>query len=62
MLPLESEVMTEIGTKYRTQLDAMTGLYDAVVEMIAAGSWTIRKPGFNRVVAKTMMGLLDESV
>lgn len=43
MLPHEAEVMADIGQKYRAQLEAMTALHDAVVSMMTAGSWTVRK-------------------
>ena len=43
MLPHEAEVMAEIATKYHVQFEAMTALHDAVVSMMTAGSWTVRK-------------------
>ena len=61
MLPHEAEVTAEIATKYRTQLDAITALHDAVMSMLTADSWTIGKPGLDRVVVITMMGLLTKA-
>ena len=61
-LPHEAEVIAEISTKYRVQLNAMTTLHDAVVSMMTAGSWTIRqKRGLAPFVAETMMGLLAKA-
>lgn len=61
MLPHEAEVIAEIARKYRVQLDAMTDLHNAAVAMMAAGSWTIGKPGLNGPVIQTMMGLLTKA-
>ena len=61
MLPHELEVTAEIATRYRAQLEAMTGLHDAVVAMMSAGSWTFTKRGLNPFVAETMMGLLTKA-
>ncbi len=61
-LPHETEVTREIAVKYRTQLDAMTSLHDAVVAMMSAGSWTIQKSrGVNAFVVHTMIGLLTKA-
>ena len=57
----EAEVKAEIATKYRAQLDAMAALHDAVNSMLTAGSWTYGKPGLDRVVMETMMGLLTKA-
>ena len=62
MLPHETEVRVEIASKYRTQLDAMTGLHDAVMGMLVGGSWTVRKTrGLAPFVAETMIGLLTKA-
>lgn len=62
-LPHETEVMAEIATKYHTQLDAMTGLHDAVVSMMTASSWTIsRRQGLNSIVAETIIGFLTKAI
>jgi hypothetical protein len=61
LLPHEGEVATEIATKYRVQLDAMTALHDAVVGMLTAGSWKTAKPGLDRIVVETMLGLLTKA-
>lgn len=54
--------MAGIATKYRIQLEAMTALHDAVVSMMTAGSWTVRKTrGLAPFVAETMMGLLTKA-
>ena len=59
MLPHEDNVRTEISTKYRTQLDGMTQLHNAVVGMMTGGDWTVTKPdGTSPLVAETMIGLL----
>ena len=59
MLPRETEVMAEIATKYRVQLEGMTGLHDTVARMLTNDSWPIRKTrGVNPLVANTMVGLL----
>ena len=60
-LPHEVEVVADIATKYRVQLDAMTGLHDVVGGMMTAGSWNIGKPGLDRLVVETMMGLLTKA-
>lgn len=60
-LPHEPEVASGIATKYRAELDAMTGLHDAVVAMMTAGSWTIRKRGINHHILLTMLGLLTKA-
>ena len=60
-LPHETEVMAEIATAYRVQLDAMTGLHDAVVGMMTAGSWTFSKPGLTPLVVETIIGLLTKA-
>lgn len=58
----EAEVIADIATAYRTELDAMTGLHDAVVGMISAGQWKIgRRRGLDRLVVETMMGLLTKA-
>ncbi len=44
MLPHEAETKEEMATRYRTQLDAMTALHEAVMSMLTSGSWTIQKP------------------
>jgi hypothetical protein len=62
MLPQETEVHAEIARTYRTQLDAMAALHNAVMNMMTAGAWTIQKPrGIPRFVAETMMGLLTKA-
>ena len=61
MLPHEAGVTAGIATKYRAQLDAMTALHDAAISMMTAGAWTIGKPGLDRVVFETMMGLLTKA-
>jgi len=60
-LPHEAEVVADIAAKYRTELDAMAGLHDAVVGMMSAGSWTIGKVGINRPVFETMVALLTKA-
>jgi Family of unknown function (DUF5677) len=62
MLPHEAEVMAEIATKYRVELDGMTALHDTVVGMMTAGQWMIRKRrGVSPFVVKTTMGLLTKA-
>lgn len=61
MLPHEAEATAEIATKYRAQLDAMTALHDPAISLLKAGSWTIGKPGLDRVVVETMIGLLTKA-
>lgn len=61
MLPHEAEVTTEIATKYRDQLRAMTALHDAVISMLTVDSWKIGKPGLDRVVVETTLGLLTKA-
>jgi hypothetical protein len=61
LLPHETEVATEIATKYGQQLAAMTALHDAVVSMLTAGTWKIGRPGIDRLVAETMLGLLTKA-
>ena len=40
----------------------MTSLHDAVVAMMSAGSWTIKKShGVNAFVVQTMIGLLTKA-
>ena len=36
----------------------MTGLHDAVVGMMLADKWTIRKRGLNPIILETVLGLL----
>lgn len=60
-LPHEAEVIADIATKYRPELDGMAGLHDVVIGMMSAGSWTIGKRGLNRQVIVTMMGLLTKA-
>jgi hypothetical protein len=57
-LPNEAAVAAAIATQYRAELDAMTGLHDAVVSMMSAGKWTFGKRGIDRPVVFTMLGLL----
>lgn len=62
MLPHEAEVIAGIAAKYRVQLDSMNGLQDAVVSMMTAGQWTIRRRrGVDPFVVQTMMGLLTKA-
>ena len=61
MLPREKEVRADIATKYQAHLDAMTALHNAVMSMLTAGSWKIGKPGLDRVVVETMLGLLTKA-
>jgi hypothetical protein len=61
LLPHEAEVRAEIATKYRDQLAAMTALHDAVISMLTVGSWKIGKPGLDRVVVETVLGLLTKA-
>src|ERR1700688_420863 len=60
-LPHEAEVMADIAARYRAELDAMTGLHDAVVAMMSAGSWTIRRRGLNSAVIQTIIGLMTKA-
>lgn len=39
----------------------MTALHNAVMSMLTAGSWKIGKPGLDRVVVETMLGLLTKA-
>lgn len=61
MLPHEAEVTAEIATKYRAQLDAMAALHDATIGMLKVGAWKPSKPGLDRVVVETMIGLLTKA-
>ena len=61
-LPHEADIFADIATSYRNELVAMTGLHDAVVSMMSAGSWTIRKRGLDRIVIETMAGLLTKAL
>jgi hypothetical protein len=60
-LPHEAEVITDIAAKYRSELDAMTGLHDAVVAMMTAGSWTFGRRGVTRPIFLTILGLLTKA-
>lgn len=60
-LPHEAEVIAAIATQYRTELDAMAGLHDAVVGIMTAGSWTIGRSGLDGLVGEIMMGLLTKA-
>lgn len=60
-LPHEAEVIADIATKYRAELDAMTGLHDAVVGMMSADSWTIGKRGLDGPTIETVIGLLTKA-
>lgn len=59
-LPHEAEVIADIAAKYRSELDAMAGLHDAVIGMMSVGSWTIAEVGL-RPVGKTMVALLTKA-
>jgi hypothetical protein len=54
------DISEEIAQTYRTQLDAMTGLHDTVVRIMRA-PWTIGKPGLNRIIFYTVIGLLTKA-
>ena len=54
------DITAAIANKYRNQLDAMTGLHDAVIGMMRA-QWTIGKPGLNRTIFYTVVGLLTKA-
>ena len=60
-LPHEAEAIADIAMKYRSELDAMTALHNAVVGMMSTGSWTIGKRGLNRIVIETILGLLTKA-
>lgn len=60
-LPHEVEVIADIAAKFRTELDAMTELHNAVIGMMSNGSWTYSKPGLNRHVVETILGLLTKA-
>jgi hypothetical protein len=60
-LPHEAEVISDIAAKYRTELDAMTGLHNAVMSVLSAGSWTVGKSGIDGIVLETMVGLLTKA-
>lgn len=53
------DITAAIANKYRNQLDAMTSLHDAVLGMMRA-PWTIGKPGLNRTIFYTVVGLLTK--
>ncbi len=62
MLPAELEVTQEIAAKWPGEINNMTGLHDAVVSMMTAGSWTIGKTrGLDRKVILTILGLLTKA-
>jgi hypothetical protein len=54
------DITAAIANKYRNQLDAMTGLHDAVLGMMRS-PWTIIKPGLNRIIFYTVIGLLTKA-
>jgi uncharacterized protein DUF5677 len=54
------DVTAAIASKYRNQLDAMAGLHDAVLGMMRS-PWTIGKPGLNRIIFYTVIGLLTKA-
>jgi hypothetical protein len=60
-LPHEAEVIADIASRYRNELDAMTGLHDAVVGMMSVGRWTIGKRGLDALVIETTLGLLTKA-
>jgi uncharacterized protein DUF5677 len=61
-LPHEAEVIADVATKYRSELDAMAGLHDAVAGMMSVDSWTtIGRRGLNHLVIETIVGLLTKA-
>ncbi len=54
------DITAAIANKYRNQLDLMTGLHDAVLGMMRT-PWTIGKPGLNRIIFYTVIGLLTKA-
>ncbi len=54
------DITGAIGSRYRNQLDAMTGLHDAVLGMMRA-QWTLGKPDLNGTIIYTVIGLLTKA-
>lgn len=62
MLPGESEVAAEIKVRYEKELTAMTALHDAVVGMVIADQWTIRRnTGAKPFTIEILLGRLTKA-
>jgi hypothetical protein len=54
------DLVANIGSEYRNQLDSMTALHDTVLGIMRS-PWTIGKPGLNRAVFTTIVSLLSKA-
>lgn len=62
MLPDEPQVAAAIAARHARDLAAMTSLHDAVVGMMTAGQWTIRRTtGTKPFTIEILMGLLTKA-
>lgn len=60
-LPDEQVIAQQIAVQFQADIDAMTGLHDAVVGMFG-GRWRVTKPrGVDRIVVYTVAGLLTKA-
>ena len=60
-LPHEAEAIADISRTFAAELEAMTRLHNAVVDMMSVGSWTIGKRGIDGLLFDTMIGLLTKA-